>query len=294
MTGIIDAHHHLWDLRQHPQTWMDPATDARINRSFVVEDLEAAITSVDVVGTVVVQSVNDADETTHLLERAAASGGLVAGVVGWADLTSSDLDDRVAEWLDRPDGDLLVGFRHLVQSEPDPEWLMRGDVRRGLGVLARRDLAFDLLVKTPQLPAAVKVVRACPETRFVLDHVAKPPFRTGDLREWERLIRQLAAEPNVCAKVSGLVTEAPPGTWSPASLRPAVDVVLESFGVHRLMFGSDWPVCLLEAEYAAVVDLANRLVGDRLSIDERHQFFVATAAAFYRLPQARVPTAATP
>jgi L-fuconolactonase len=294
MTGIIDAHHHLWDLRQHPQTWIDPVTDARINRSFVFDDLEAAITSVDVVGTVVVQSVNDADETTHLLERAAASGGLVAGVVGWADLTSSDLDDRVAEWLDRPDGDLLVGFRHLVQSKPDPDWLMRGEVRRGLGVLARRGLAFDLLVKMPQLPAAIEVVRACPETRFVLDHLAKPPFRTGDLREWERLIRQLAAEPNVCAKVSGLVTEAVPGEWSLASIRPAVDVALECFGVHRLMFGSDWPVCLLEAEYAAVVDLANRLVGDQLSVDERHQFFVATAAAFYRLPQARVPTAATP
>jgi len=294
MTSIIDAHHHLWELRQHPQPWIDPVADVAINRDFVVEDLEAAIRSVDVIGTVVVQSVNDADETTHLLERAAAANGLVAGVVGWADLTSSNLDDRVAALLARPDGDRLVGFRHLAQSEPDPEWLMRSDVRRGLGVLARHDLAFDLLVKMPQLPAAVQVVRACPETRFVLDHLAKPPFRTADLREWERLIRELAAEPNVCAKVSGLVTEAAPGQWGPESLRPAVDVALEAFGVDRLMFGSDWPVCLLEAEYVAVVELANRLVGDRLTDAERHRFFVANAAAFYQLGLAAGQIAVAP
>jgi L-fuconolactonase len=294
MTSIVDAHHHLWDLRQHPQPWIDPAADAAINRSFVVEDLEAAIRSVDVIGTVAVQSVNDADETTHLLERAAAANGLVAGVVGWADLTSSDLDDRIAEWRARPDGGRLVGLRHLAQSEPDPQWLMRGGVRRGLGVLARHDLAFDLLVKMPQLPAAVEVVRACPETRFVLDHLAKPPFRSGDLSEWERLIRQLAAEPNVCAKVSGLVTEAVPRAWSPESLRPAVDVAVEAFGLDRLMFGSDWPVCLLEAEYVGVVELANRLVGDQLTDTERHRFFVANAAAFYRLRLATGPTAVIP
>ena len=283
MTQIVDAHHHLWDLRQHPQTWINPVTEAAINRSFVVEDLEAAIEPLDVIGTVVVQSIDDADETTHLLERAAAANGLIAGVVGWADLTSSDLDERIAQWLERPDGDRLVGFRHLVQSEPDDEWLLRADVRRGLAVVTKHGLTFDLLVKMPQLRAAVEVVRACPETRFVLDHLAKPPFRTGNLDEWERLIRELAAAPNVCAKVSGLVTESAPGEWTAQTFQRVVGVALDAFGVDRLMFGSDWPVCLLEAEYAAVVELASRLLERRLSATERHRFFVENAVGFYGL-----------
>lgn len=283
MTQIVDAHHHLWDLKQHPQTWIDPSTEATINRSFVEEDLLAAIEPVDVIGTVVVQSVDDADETTHLLERAANANGLIAGVVGWADLTSSDLDERIAQWLARPDGHRLVGFRHLVQSEPDDGWLMREDVRRGLAVVTKHGLTFDLLVKMPQLPAAVEVVRACPDTWFVLDHLAKPLFRTGDLDEWERLIRGLAAAPNVRAKVSGLVTEAAPGEWTPQTFQRAVDVAMDAFGVDRLMFGSDWPVCLLEAEYAAVVELARRLLDLGLSDAERDRIFVENAVAFYGL-----------
>lgn len=283
MTQIVDAHHHLWDLRQHPQPWINPVTEAAINRNFVVEDLEDAIKPVDVIGSVVVQTVNDADETTHLLERAANSDGLIAGVVGWADLTSSDLDERVAQWLERPDSDRLVGFRHLVQSERDDEWLLRDDVRRGLAVLTRHGLTYDLLVKMPQLPAAVEIVRRCPETRFVLDHLAKPLFRTGDLDEWERLIRQLATSSNVCAKVSGLVTEALPGEWTAETFRRAVDVALEAFGPDRLMFGSDWPVCLLEAEYAAVAELAERLLAGQLSDVERSRIFVENAVDFYGL-----------
>ncbi|HEX7106029.1 MAG TPA: amidohydrolase family protein [Acidothermaceae bacterium] len=280
---IVDAHHHLWDLRQHPQTWINPATEAAINRNFVVEDLKAAITPVEVIGTVVVQSIADADETTHLLERAADSNGLIAGVVGWADLTSSDLDERVSEWLERPDADRLVGFRHLVQSEQDDEWLLREDVRRGLAVVTRHGLTYDLLVKMPQLPAAVEIVRRCPETRFVLNHLAKPLFRTGDLDEWERLIRELAASPNVCAKVSGLVTEATSGEWTVDTFQRAVDVALEAFGADRLMFGSDWPVCLLEADYAAVVELADRLLAGQVTDAECRKIFVDNAVEFYGL-----------
>ncbi len=280
---VVDAHHHLWDLKEHPQSWMNPVADAAINRDFVVADLEAAIDGVGVVGTVVVQSVNDSAETTHLLQRAAAANGLIAGVVGWADLTSSDLDECVAQWLELPHGDRLVGLRHLVQSEPDDRWLMRDDVRRGLAVLTGYGLTFDLLVKMPQLPAAVEVVRACPDTRFVLDHLAKPLFRTGELDEWERLIGELAASPNVCAKVSGLVTEAVPGEWTSRTFRRAVDVALDAFGVDRLMFGSDWPVCLLEADYRAIVELAHALLGEQLSDAERRKVFQDNAVSTYGL-----------
>jgi L-fuconolactonase len=262
---------------------MNAKTDGAINRDFVVPDLRAAIKGTDVVATVVVQSVNDARETTNLLDRAAAADGLIAGVVGWADLTSSDLDERIATWRQRADGDRLVGLRHLVQNESDTEWLLRAEVCRGIATVTRHGLAFDLLVKVPQLPAAIKLVHAFPDTRFVLDHLAKPPFRTGDLGEWTALIRELAAAPNVHAKVSGLVTETEPGMWTADTLQPAVDVALEAFGVDRLMFGSDWPVCLLEAEYVAVVEVATRLLTDRITDAERQRIFFSNAVGFYGL-----------
>jgi L-fuconolactonase len=286
MTAIVDAHQHLWEFAQHPQTWMNPATDAAINRDFVVDDLRAATASVDLLATVVVQSVNDADETTHLIARADAASDLIAGVVGWADLTGADLDDRLNRWCEQPGGHRLVGFRHLVQNEPDTGWLDRPDVRRGLQTLARHGLAFDLLVNGEHFAAAIRVAADLPETRFVLDHLGKPPFRSGDLAQWTTHLRQLGELPNVWAKVSGLVTEAAPGARSAAHLQPAVDVALEAFGPKRLMFGSDWPVCLLAADYTEVVTLAEQLLAS-LSEVERRRVFVENALEFYGLPQPR-------
>jgi L-fuconolactonase len=278
---IIDAHQHLWEFAEHPQTWMNPATDGAINRDFVVDDLRAATVSVDLRATVVVQSVNDADETTHLLVRAAAASDLIAGVVGWADLTAPDLDDQFGRWHAAPGGHRLVGLRHLVQNEPDAEWLDRADVRQGLRTAARHELAFDLLVNDVHLPAAVRVAADLSENRFVLDHLGKPPLRTGDLTEWTTTIRELGALPNVSAKVSGLVTEAEPGT-PVADFQRVVDVALEAFGPDRVMFGSDWPVCLLAASYPDVVATARELLA-ALSSSERQRVFADNAAEFYRL-----------
>jgi L-fuconolactonase len=282
VTGIVDAHQHLWEFAEHPQTWINPDTDGAINRDFVIDDLRDATASLDVGATVVVQAVNDAEETTHLLQRAEAASDLIAGVVGWADLTAPDLDDQFDRWRAQPGGHRLVGLRHLVQNEPDPDWLDRPDVRQGLRTCAAHSIAFDLLVNEAHLPAAVRVVAALPETRFVLDHLGKPPLRSGDLTPWATQMRQLGRLPNVWAKVSGLVTEAPRGGRSAAHLQPVFDVALDAFGPERLMFGSDWPVCLLAASYAEVAATAQELAA-ALSEAERNNVFAGNAAEFYQL-----------
>jgi L-fucono-1,5-lactonase len=282
MKAIVDSHQHLWEFAEHPQTWMNPVTDGAINRDFVVDDLRAATASVDLAATVVVQSVNDADETTHLLARADAASDLIAGVVGWADLTSSDLDDQFDRWRAGAGGHRLVGLRHLVQNEPDAGWLDRAEVRQGLRALARHELAFDLLVNVVHMPAAIRVARDLPDTRFVLDHLGKPPLRSGDLAQWTTQMRELGRLPNVWAKVSGLVTEAADDGRSAAALRPVFDVALEAFGPNRLMFGSDWPVCLLATSYADVVSIAEELFAP-LSESEQRRGFAENAAEFYRL-----------
>jgi len=281
--AIVDAHQHLWEMAEHPQTWMNPETDSAINRDFVVNDLRAATASVvDLAATVVVQSVNDADETTHLLARAEQAPDLIAGVVGWADLTASDLEEQLWRWRDAPGGHRLVGLRHLVQNEPDEGFLDRPEVRRGLRIAARHELAFDLLVNGVHLPAAVRVASDLPETRFVLDHLGKPPLRSGDLAQWTAQMRELGRLPNVWAKVSGLVTEAVPGERSAALLQPVADVALQAFGPGRLMFGSDWPVCLLAAGYPVVCVAAQRLTAG-LGANERADVFAGTAVRAYRL-----------
>jgi L-fuconolactonase len=194
------------------------------------------------------------------------------------DLTAADIAETLAEL----GGGKLVGIRHLVQSEPDPGWLRRDDVRRGLREVARAGLVYDLLTLPHQLPAAIDTVRAVPELTFVLDHLSKPPIASGALEPWAALVRELAAEPNVFCKLSGLVTEAWPG-WRPADLRPYAQVALEAFGPARVMFGSDWPVCLLASSYAEVTALAEDLTAG-LTADERAQVFDGTAARAYRLP----------
>ncbi|MFG1925986.1 amidohydrolase family protein [Cryptosporangium sp. NPDC048952] len=265
----IDAHHHLWDLSRRPQEWL--AELPLINRSFGLDDLPEGFDR-----TVLVQVLADLDETREFLALA-ADNPRIAGVVGWVDLTAPDVGD-VLDAL--PAG--LVGIRHLVQAEPDPRWLLRSDVQRGIRAVGDRGLVYDLLTLPPQLPAAIELVNAQPNTRFVLDHLSKPPLATGDLADWAADLRELAKAPNVVAKLSGLVTEANWDSWSLADLRPAVEVALEAFGPSRLMFGSDWPVCLLAAPYADVTQAAETLTSD-LSSTERAQIFGTTAASVYRL-----------
>ena len=275
----IDAHHHLWDPVVRPQPWMDPSWP--INRRFGVEDLHEAVASTPVGATVVVQTTSSFDETGELLDVAAADP-LVAGVVGWLDL-QTDVGaqlDRLAA-AHRTDG--LVGVRHQAQDEPDPEWLSRRAVAAAVSELGRRGLAFDVLVRPHQLPAAIALARAVePATRLVLDHCAKPPVG-GDLDDWANLVRELASLENVACKLSGLVTEADWKHWTAGDLAPVAQTVLECFGPQRTMFGSDWPVCLLAASYDQVATTAETLTAG-LSAYERERVFAGTARAWYRLP----------
>jgi L-fuconolactonase len=275
-----DAHHHVWDLGRRPQSWLEAPGLESIRRDFSLNDLAPEVEAARVDRTVLVQVSPDVQETAEFLAMAAGSD-LVAGVVGWADLTSDDLPHTLAHLRDGPGGDFLVGVRHLVQSEPDPGWLRHPDVRRGLRAVAEAGLVYDLLTLPHQLPAAVDTVRSLPELTFVLDHLSKPLIASGQLEPWAAQVRELAAEPNVFCKLSGMVTEAGPG-WAVQSLQPYAETVLDAFGPRRVMFGSDWPVCLLTASYAEVAAAADELTAG-LSADERADVFDRTAARAYGL-----------
>ncbi|MET7946443.1 amidohydrolase family protein [Micromonospora sp. NPDC005324] len=268
--GIVDAHHHLWVRARHPQPWIDPVTMAAIDADFEPADLAPAARAAGVTATVVVQSVASDTETVDLL-RVADEDTLVRGVVGWVDLTAADVPERLDGLRAARGGERLVGIRHLVQSESDPAYLDRPDVRRGIAAVGAAGLVFDLLVRQHQLPMAARLTRDLPEVNFVLDHLGKPALGSSEMAEWSRGLRSLAASPNTTAKLSGLVTEVPLPHWTSGDLRPAVEDALDAFGPDRLMFGSDWPVCLLASSYQLWVDtLAELLEGqdgaDRVSV----------------------------
>jgi L-fucono-1,5-lactonase len=277
---VIDAHHHVWDLTVRDQPWLSGADKAAIRRTFTVDDLRPAARAAGVGATVLVQTVTVAAETPEML-AVADDDPLIAGVVGWTDLTSPAIADELARLAGGPGGRWLAGIRHQVQEEPDPDWLRRPDVIRGLRAVAAAGLAYDLVIRPHQLPAATYAAAAVPGLTLVLDHAGKPRVAGGELGGWAAAVRKFAALPNTTCKLSGLVTEAPHGTTA-AAFAEVADVVLDAFGAERVMFGSDWPVCLLVSDYADVLALARSLTAG-LSAAERTAVFGATAARAYRL-----------
>ena len=279
----VDAHHHLWDPGRRAYPWMDESV-AAIRRPFDVEDLDAAAGPQGFGQTIVVQAVSSVEETEELLAVAAASGR-VAGVVGWVDLADPEVAATLAALRARPGGEALVGIRHQVHDEPDPDWLLRDQVLDGLAAVAAAGLAYDLLVRERELPAARAVAQRLPELPLVVDHLAKPRIREGAMEPWAGELAALARHPNVACKVSGLVTEADWNAWTPEQLGPYVRHAADVFGPDRLLFGSDWPVCLLAASYAEVV-AATKEALDRAGLTpaERDAVFGANARRLYRLP----------
>lgn len=288
----IDAHHHVWDLARRPQGWLDGPAMAAIRRDFVLADLAPLTQAAGIDRTVLVQVLPSVAETAEFLALAEKSA-LIAGVVGWADLTSASVPETLSALRSGRGGGHLAGIRHLVQGERDPRWLARPDVRQGLRAVADAGLVYDLLTLPRQLPATIDTVRALPGLTFVLDHISKPRIGSGELEPWATLIRELAAEPNVYCKLSGMVTEVGPPRWTVAALRPYAEVVLDAFGPPRVMFGTDWPVCLLAASYADVVSAARELTA-ALAPDEKAQVFGGTAARAYRLQETALPETALP
>jgi L-fuconolactonase len=273
---IVDAHHHFWDPLLADYPWMTDDV-AAIRRRFGPEDLEPLLREHGVDGTVLVQARASLEETRWLLETAEATP-FVLGVVGWIDLTDPEAAHVLAELRGRQ----LVGIRHQVHDEPDPAWLLRPDVQRGIAAVGAADLAYDLLVRSAALPAAYETAKRHSGVRFVVDHLAKPPLRGGDAAYWTEGLEALAGLPNVTCKLSGLVTEADSGAWRTGGLVEYHRRAIEWFGPERCMFGSDWPVCLLAAEYGDVFSLLLRALDD-LDAAERAEVLGGTAARTYRL-----------
>lgn len=280
---IVDSHHHFWDPDRADYPWMTDELGP-IRRRFGPEDLAPLVARTGVDRTILVQTRSSHEETREFLAIAATTP-FVAGVIGWVDLTDSGVADAIASLRSGPGGARLVGIRHQVHDEPDPDWLLRPDVRRGLAAVGAAGLVYDLLVRPRELPAARQVARAIPDLRFVIDHLAKPPIRDGAMHPWADLLAPFGELPNVSCKVSGLATEADWAGWQPDEIRPFVDHGIDIFGPERLLFGSDWPVCLLAATYERVVELARETLG-RLDDSDRALVFGGNAVAVYHLDPA--------
>lgn len=284
----VDAHHHLWDPARATYPFLTDEL-AVIRRLFGPDDLAPLLEASGIDRTIVVQARGDIAETRDLLATAAATT-FIGGVVGWVDLTDPGVADSIVELRAGVGGDRLVGIRHQVHDEPDGAWLARPDVRRGIRAVGAAGLAYDLLIRPREMPVALATVRALPDVRFVIDHLAKPPIASGVVGPWAELLWPFGTAPNAWCKVSGLVTEADWVSGRPEDLVPFVARAIETFGPDRLMFGSDWPVCLLAASYERVVESARSALGG-LGAPDLARVFGTTAAAVYRLDAGTAPTA---
>jgi L-fuconolactonase len=274
----IDAHHHFWDPARASYPFLTDEL-ASIRRAFGPADLAPLIASAGIDATIVVQTRSSLEETEEFLATAAVTP-FVRGVVGWVDLRDPAVEEMIARLRAGPGGDRLVGIRHQVHDEADAHWLGRADVQRGIRAVGNAGLVYDLLVRARELPAARDVVAAMPDVRFVVDHLAKPAIRSGADSAWDAAVASFRGLPNAWWKLSGLVTEADWHAWQPSDLQPFVDRALEVAGADRLMFGSDWPVCLLAAGYDEVVSTAHTLMA-ALTADEQAAVFGGTAVQVY-------------
>jgi len=274
----IDAHQHFWNYDPVRDAWITDEMSV-LRRDFFPDELRTYLADSGIDGTVAVQADQSERETEFLLQLAERHP-FIRGVVGWVDLRAIDLRDRLEHFsaFER-----FRGVRHIAQAEPD-DFLQWDDVVRGIGRLREFGLTYDILVYAHQIPAAIALAERLPDQPFVVDHLAKPRIREGAVDPWAKYTRELASHPNVCCKVSGLVTEADWARWRPEDIHPYLDVVFEAFGPGRLMFGSDWPVCLVAADYQRVVELVEDYVG-HLSQAERDDLFGGTAIRFYGLTQ---------
>ena len=275
----IDSHQHFWIYDPTEYAWIDQSMSA-IRRTFLPPDLKPELEANGFDGSIVVQVRQTLHETRWLLELA-EKHPTILGVVGWVDLCAPDLQSQLQILTRNPK---LVGIRHIVQSEPDDRFLLRPDFIRGIAMLDQFGLAYDILIYTKHLPAAVEFVKHFPHQRFVLDHLAKPPIKSGEISFWADHIQRLAAHPNVYCKLSGMVTEADWNLWTPDQMVPYLDIAFEAFGPDRLMIGSDWPVCLLASSYSRTMQVIQDVIRNQ-SLDCREKILGGNAAAFWRLKQ---------
>lgn len=277
MSKIIDTHHHLWNYNPVEFDWIDDEM-AVIRQSFLPENLEQTLTGTGVDGVVTVQARQVLEETDWLL-KLAGENEFMRGVVGWLPLA----DQSVKGELERlTDNAWLKGVRHVVQGEPDPAFILGKEFNRGIALLKDYQLVYDILIFEHQLPNTIRFVDQHPDQQFVLDHIAKPNIKDNALEPWASNLKELARRPNVSCKMSGMVTEADYKRWTPEQLQPYFDVVIDAFGPERLLFGSDWPVCLVASQYADWLRLVQQQIS-KLSSDEQEMISYKNAEKVYQL-----------
>lgn len=276
MSQRIDSHQHFWIFDPVRDSWIDESMQ-RIQRDFLPEDLFQVLEKNQFEGCVAVQA--DQTETqTHFLLNLAKQNDFIKGVVGWVDLLDKNISERLEFFSNEKK---LKGFRHVVQGEAD-DFMLRPDFRNGIEALKAFDYTYDILIFHRQLPAAIDLANRFPNQAFVLDHIAKPDIKSGDIQSWKKNIAELAKAENVMCKISGMVTEANWKTWTADDLKPYLDVVFENFTPNRLLFGSDWPVCLVASEYDLVVKTLEDYMG-QLPIEQQEMIWSGNAKKFYKL-----------
>ncbi len=274
---IIDSHQHFWKYDPVRDAWINESMTV-IRRDFYPTDLEPILKANNIDGCVAVQADQSEDETRFLLDFA-NQYDFIKGVVGWVDLLDKGVEGRLEH---SADDKLLKGIRHVIQAEPDPEFMLREDFQEGIGHLAKFGLTYDILVYPHQLAAAIELTRKFPNQKFVLDHIAKPQVSEGMDSSWRKNIEALAKAPNVYCKLSGMVTETKDFQWTENQFYPFMEVVLESFGTERVLYGSDWPVCLVAGTYEDVLTIVSNFI-QQLSPTEQKNIMGLNAVRFYEL-----------
>jgi L-fuconolactonase len=276
---IIDSHQHFWVADRGDYHWMDPVKAPTLSRDYLPADLAPLLNRAGVDRTILVQAAQTTAETDFLLELA-ESAEFVAGVVGWLDMDSEDFELQLAARRKHPK---FRGVRPMLQDLDDDAWILRPTVLKNLGILAEQRFPFEFLAYPRHLPHALTALEKTPGLAAVIDHLSKPPIAAQTMEPWRGLMARVAEHRNVSCKISGMITEGDHGSWTPAHLKPYVDHVFACFGADRLMFGSDWPVCLLAGSYGEVVNAVRTILGPRLNVDETNKIFGDNAARFYGL-----------
>jgi L-fuconolactonase len=278
----IDSHHHLWDLSVRPQEWMVGEGMEPVKRNFDTDDLRSAIAGTGIERTILVHATTTFEETYELLALADIDPTIV-GVVGWLQIDSPNAIAECEKYLQSSGANYLKGIRDVAQDLPDSQYLAKPQSISTVQQLGKLGLTYDILTKTPELSAAIDLVKACPDTQFVLDHISKPYIAKEEIEPWKSLITELASFENVSCKISGMITEAKWNSWNAQDFVPYVDHIIKSFTPQRLMFGSDWPVALLAtSKYSEVVHLAEALTS-QFSDSEKVLFWGENAQSAYKI-----------
>ena len=274
---IIDSHQHFWNYEPEKHSWIDDEMSV-IRRDFLSDDLQKVFDENGVDACVAVQADQTTEETDFLISLA-ENNNFIKGVVGWVDLRSESIEEDLLKYKKY---DVIKGFRHVVQEEQDHNFMLRPEFLNGIELLGKYDLCYDILIFPHQLGAALELVKKFPNQKFVIDHIAKPYIKDGFFEGWAVMMREIAKNQKVYCKISGMITEADYKTWTPEQVHPYMKLVLESFGAGRVMYGSDWPVCLVAGNYSIVKALVTDFISD-LSQEQQNAIMGGNAAKFYNL-----------